>query len=97
MTVKPTQSPSLDHPLDRLNAAAHADPETFWRDVAAEHIGWFREPDRIFVADPPSFAWFVGGRMNLCWNAVDRQVARGLGDQPALIAADERGNRRTLT
>ena len=96
MTVKPIPAPGI-HPLDDLNAAARADPEAFWRGVAAEHIGWFREPDRIYVADPPTFAWFVGGRMNLCWNALDRQVAAGLGGQPALIAADERGNRRTLT
>ncbi len=97
MIKKPTPAPGSDHPLDRLNAAARADPESFWREVAAEHIEWFREPDRVFVSDPPSFAWFTGGRMNLCWNAVDRQVAAGLADRPALIAADERGNRRTLT
>jgi acetyl-CoA synthetase len=83
--------------FDRLCAAAREDPEGFWRDVAAEHIGWFREPDRIFVAEPPSFSWFVGGRMNLAWNALDRQVERGRGDQAALIAADERGHRRRLT
>ena len=83
--------------LDRLRAAAREDPEGFWRDVAAEHIGWFREPDRIFVPEPPSFSWFAGGRMNLSWNALDRQVERGLGDRTALVAADERGRRRRLT
>jgi acetyl-CoA synthetase len=97
MTDRATPPRGSDHPLDRLNAAARADPDTFWREVAAEHIEWFREPDRVFVSDPPSFAWFTGGRMNLCWNALDRQVAAGLADQPALITADERGNRRTLT
>jgi len=87
---------NADHPLDRLCAQARTDPEGFWRAVASDHLTWFREPDRIFVAAPPTFSWFVGGR-NLCWNALDRQVERGLGDQAALIAADERGERRSLT
>jgi acetyl-CoA synthetase len=85
------------HPLERLRAEARADPEGFWRAVADEHLTWFRKPDRVFVAEPPTFSWFAGGRMNLCWNALDRQVERGLGEQAAVIAADERGERRTLT
>ena len=88
---------NADHPLERLRVQARADPEGFWRAVANDHLTWFREPDRIFVAEPPTFSWFVGGRMNLCWNALDRQVERGLGDQAAVIAADERGERRSLT
>jgi acetyl-CoA synthetase len=85
------------HPLDILNEAARADPEAFWREVAAEHVPWFREPDRVFQADPPSFRWFEGGQTNMGWVAVDHQVALGRGAWPALIAADERGGRRVLT
>ena len=88
---------NADHPLERLRVQARADPEGFWRAVANDHLTWFREPDRVFVAEPPTFSWFVGGRLNLCWNALDRQVERGLGDQAAVIAADERGERRSLT
>ena len=86
-----------DHPLDRLRAEAIADPETFWRRVADEFVPWLRPPERIFEPDPPTFRWFGGGLTNLCYSALDHQVASGLGDQPALIAADERGGRRTLT
>ncbi len=86
-----------EHPLTRLRAEASADPEGFWRRVADEHVLWFRAPDRIFEHEPPTFRWFSGGRTNLCWSALDRHVADGRGDQPALIAADERGGRRTLT
>ena len=68
------------HPLERLCAEAHADPEGFWRAVADQHVTWFRKPDRIFVSEAPTFSWFAGGRMNLCWNAVDRQ-SRGPGDR----------------
>ncbi len=86
-----------EHPLTRLRAEASADPEGFWRRVADEHVLWFRAPDRIFEHEPPTFRWFSGGRTNLCWSALDRHVAEGRGDQLALIAADERGGRRTLT
>jgi acetyl-CoA synthetase len=85
------------HPLDRLRAAASADPEAFWGGVADEFVPWFRRPDRVFVHDPPTFRWFEGGRTNMAWTALDHQVAQGRGDQVALIAADERGGRRTLT
>ncbi len=86
-----------EHPLTRLRAEASADPERFWGRIADELVPWFRAPDRIFEHEPPTFRWFSGGRTNLCWSALDRHVADGRGDQPALIAADERGGRRTLT
>ena len=54
----------------RCARQALADPETFWGEVAAE-LPWFRRWDRVFEADPPSFRWFVGGRTNLAWNALD--------------------------
>jgi acetyl-CoA synthetase len=88
---------AADHPLERLRAEARSDPDAFWRAVADEHVPWFRRPDRVFEADPPSFRWFGGGRTNMSWTALDHQVAQGRGDQLALIAADERGGRRRLT
>jgi acetyl-CoA synthetase len=86
-----------DHPLDRLCAEASTDPETFWRRVAEDVVPWFEPPERIFEHDPPTFRWFGGGRTNLAWSALDRHVEEGNGDRVALIAADERGGRRTLT
>ena len=85
------------HPLDDLRAAASADPEAFWGAVADEHIPWFRRPDRVFEHEPPTFRWFSGGRTNMAWTALDHQVEAGFADQVALIAADERGGRRSLT
>jgi acetyl-CoA synthetase len=45
----------------------------------------------------PAFRWFIGGRTNLAYNALDAQVARGRGDHAALIVLNERGERQTLT
>ena len=82
--------------FDEMCAAALADPEAFWGGVAGE-LPWFRRWDRVFEADPPSFRWFVGGRTNLAFNALDHHVAAGRGDRPALIAVNERGGEVRLT
>ena len=79
-----------------MRAAADRDPEGFWG-AAADLVHWFRAPTRTFEPDPPSFRWFVGGRTNLSYNAVDAHVLAGRGERPALIAVDEAGGRRTLT
>ena len=82
---------------DAFHRRSLDDPEDFWLE-AARALDWTRPPDRAFEQpDPPSFRWFPGGRTNLSSNALDRHVARGLGDARALIALDERGGRRELS
>ena len=82
---------------DAFHRRSLEDPEGFWLE-AARLIGWSRFPDRAFEAlEAPTFRWFPGGRTNIAVNALDRQVAAGRGDHPALIALDERGGRRVLT
>jgi propionyl-CoA synthetase len=61
------------------------DPEGFWRE-AARAIDWIREPDRILDdSRAPLYRWFPDAELNTCHNALDRHVAAGRGDQPALI------------
>ena len=60
-------------------------PEEFWAE-AAEAIDWERRWDRVLdTSSPPFYRWFAGGRLNTCWNAVDRHVAAGRGERVALI------------
>ena len=62
-----------------------ADPDGFWGE-AAEHIHWFRRWDRVLDNDKPPFSrWFVGAETNIAYNALDRHVAAGRGDQAALL------------
>jgi propionyl-CoA synthetase len=62
-----------------------ADPEGFW-DEAADAITWDVRPPRVFDAGNREFpAWFAGGKMNTCYNAVDRHVEGGRAEQTALI------------
>jgi propionyl-CoA synthetase len=61
------------------------DPETFWGE-AARGIDWYKECDKVLDSSkPPFYRWFTGGKMNTCYNAVDRHVAGGRGDQAAII------------
>ena len=68
------------------------DPEGFWAEQA-KILTWFHPPQKIRTMDMENgeFAWFTGGRLNACYNCVDRHLAER-GDKTALIfAADEPG------
>jgi propionyl-CoA synthetase len=62
-----------------------SDPEGFWGE-AAEDIVWTRRWDRVLDdSNPPIYRWFTGGELNTCYNAVDRHVEEGRGEQLAII------------
>src|SRR5215468_6995228 len=64
---------------------ALADPAGFWGE-AADAIDWERRWDRVLDDRRAPFTlWFTGGRLNTCWNALDRHVERGRAEQVALI------------
>ena len=60
-------------------------PEAFWAE-AAEGIDWYQKWDKVLDdSNPPFYRWFAGGTMNTCYNAIDRHVEGGRGDQVAII------------
>src|SRR5262245_8370403 len=61
------------------------DPEGFWGEAAAA-IDWDRKPTVVLDSSHPPFTrWFADGTLNTCFNALDRHVLAGRGEQPALI------------
>ena len=61
------------------------EPERFWAEVA-EGIHWEKRWDRVLDdSRPPFYRWFAGGVLNTCYNALDRHIDAGRGEQPALI------------
>jgi propionyl-CoA synthetase len=61
------------------------DPEGFWGG-AVQGIDWYRQPTVVLDrSNPPFYRWFADGVLNTCFNAVDRHVRDGRGDQAALI------------
>ena len=84
--------------FDEVYARSLKDPEGFWSE-AAEALHWDRRWDRVLDdSRPPFYRWFAGGRLNTCYNAVDRHVEAGRGDQAAVIYdSPVTGTKRTLS
>jgi len=71
--------------FDEVYSASMKDPEGFWGQ-AAEEIDWTRRWDKVLDdSDAPYYRWFAGGELNTCYNAVDRHVEAGRGEQAAII------------
>ena len=68
----------------REHARSVLDPEGYWGEVA-RGLTWFEPWTKVLEWEVPDARWFVGGKTNLCYNAVDRQVVDGHGDEVALI------------
>ncbi|TKV60604.1 propionyl-CoA synthetase [Nakamurella flava] len=70
---------------DDVHRASQDDPEAFWL-AAAAAIDWTAPPTRALdAANPPFHRWFPDAELNVCHNAVDRHVAAGRGEQPAIV------------
>ncbi|WP_036321700.1 acetate--CoA ligase [Microbacterium gubbeenense] len=77
---------------------ANADPAAFW-EAAARRLDW-TEPwhtAHTWDATTPAAEWFVGGRLNVAYNCVDRHVEAGRGDKVALYFEGEPGDREAVT
>ena len=73
-------------------------PDEFWAE-AAEALHWDRKWDRVLDdSKAPFYRWFAGGRLNTCFNAVDRHVRAGRGGQAAIIHdSPVTGTKRVIT
>lgn len=75
----------MTNPYDIAHRASLADPEGFWAE-AARDIDWIKPADKVLDgSNAPLYRWFVGGELNTCYNAVDRHVEGGRGEQAAII------------
>jgi acetyl-CoA synthetase len=72
------------------------DPEAFWAGVAQD-LHWFKPWDKVLEWNLPLAQWFVGGKLNLCYNCVDRHALGPRRDKIALIWEGEPGEVRRLT
>ena len=68
----------------KIYEEAAADPVAFWA-KRAEEIVWFQKWSETYVDEPYAYKWFVGGKLNLSYNSIDRHVEAGKGDKVALI------------
>jgi acetyl-CoA synthetase len=77
-------------------ARANADPEAFWSSFAIA-LEWMEPWTRVLEWTPPHAKWFVGGRLNVSANCLDRHVRTAHRNKAAIIWEGEPGDRRTLT
>ena len=77
-------------PDPQFAAQANAQPEIydrdfdeFWETEARERVTWFEPFTKLYEWEPPYAKWYLGGRLNVCFNCVDRHVENGLGDKVA--------------
>ena len=72
------------------------DPDAFWGTVAGE-LHWHAPWTQVLDWQEPHAQWFVGGQTNIAYNALDRNVQRGLGDKRAIVWEGEDGEIRSFT
>ncbi|MBY0261448.1 MAG: acetate--CoA ligase [Phycisphaerales bacterium] len=67
-----------------LHARSIADPEGFWSEEA-RRLSWFSPWEKVLEWHAPDAKWFIGGKLNACYNCVDRHVQAGHGDDVAIV------------
>jgi len=74
------------------------DPEGFWGELA-EQLDWYKKWDKVLVEDfkEAKHEWFVGGKLNVCYNCLDRHLNTWRKNKAALIWEGDIGDSKTLT
>ncbi len=101
--IQPPKSTDTNCTADQYEAQyarSISDPDGFWLEQA-QRLDWIEAPTKggEWSYDPVDIKWFADGTLNLCHNAVDRHVAAGQGEKPALIfeADDPDAEGRTIS
>ena len=92
-------------PPAEFAAQANAQPdiyerdfEEFWETEGRERLTWFEPFTKLLEWEPPYAKWYLGGKLNACFNCVDRHVENGQGDRIAYHWEGEpEGDRREVT
>ncbi len=75
-----------------------ADPEGFWAECA-QQLDWYKKWDKVLVEDfkEAKHEWFVGGKLNVSYNCLDRHLESWRKNKAALIWEGDIGDSQTLT
>jgi acetyl-CoA synthetase len=75
---------------------ADKDYEGFWA-TFAEELDWFKKWDQVLEWNPPWAKWFINGKLNVCYNCLDRHLNTHRRDKAALIWEGEPGDHKIFT
>ena len=91
-------------PSPEFAAQANAQPgiyerdfDEFWTTEARERVSWFEPFGELYEWELPYAKWYLGGKLNIAYNCVDRHVEAGLGNRVAYHWEGEPGDTRTIT
>jgi acetyl-CoA synthetase len=83
-----------------LRRLGERNPERFWAQMAKEHVSWFQPWKKTLEWKPPFAKWFVGGKLNLSYNCLDRHLEGEHAwrrNKAAILWEGEPGDSRVLT
>ena len=81
---------------DELHAWSIENSETFWAEMA-EDLHWFQQPTQTLDWQSPDAKWFIGGKTNICYNALDRHMSTPVRNRVAFYWEGEDGSTRTVS
>ena len=95
----------FDPPAEFAKNANLSDPSIYetadadwqgWWVSQAERLHWFKKWDQVLDdSNPPFYKWFVGGKLNVSYNCLDRHVVAGLGDASPITGTVRRARSGT--
>jgi acetyl-CoA synthetase len=71
-------------------------PQEFWGELAGRELHWFQKWTHVFEWAPPAVKWFVGGKLNVSYNCLDRHL-QTQPDKTAILWIGEPGDRRAIS
>jgi acetyl-CoA synthetase len=71
--------------------------EEFWAKISSENIDWFKTWDKVLEWTPPFAKWFVGGKLNVCYNCLDRHITSEKRNRVAYYWEGEKGEKRAIS
>src|SRR5262249_47308768 len=79
----PPPSPGFAAQANAKPRIYNGDWEAFWEQEGRERVSWFEPFETLLEWNLPYAKWYLGGKLNLAYNCVDRHVENGLGDKVA--------------
>jgi acetyl-CoA synthetase len=76
---------------------AEKNPAKYWGERAKEFLTWMKPWKSVFTWKPPYSQWFIGGKLNVSENCLDRHITTHRRNKAAIVWEGEPGDRRTLT
>jgi acetyl-CoA synthetase len=81
----------------QLYQRAAENPEEFWGELADSELTWFEKWSKVLDWQPPSAKWFVGGKINVSYNCLDRHLSTSRKNKVAILWEGEPGDQRQIS